>query len=190
LTRSTGSSRFGRARVLEKSGGRVGRTRSEAELETDLGTLARIHRERWSDRGGSALFDHRMVAMLRDVASELLATDRFRLYVVELEGAPIAATLCVAAADTVSCWGSGMDNVYANLSPTPLALLSAVEEACERGERHFDLGGGTDAYKLRFADHNEPVVWMTQFQRGLRYPLTRAQLLPKHVRHDHGCGSR
>jgi CelD/BcsL family acetyltransferase involved in cellulose biosynthesis len=170
-------------RNLAKSRGTIRRTRSGDELEADLATLARLHHARWADRGGSGFFDARMVSMLRDVAGYLLATDRFRLYVVELEGTPIGVTVCVAAGGTVAPWGIGMDNAHARLSPTRLALVSAVEEACERGERWFDLGGGAEPYKLRFADHNEPVVWMTQFPRGVRYPLARAQLLPKHVRY-------
>lgn len=170
-------------RLLEKSHGSIRRTRSEDELDTDLATFARLHQARWAQRGGSGFFNDRTLAMLRDVGRELLAADRFRLYVVELDRAAIGSVLCLAAGGTVAYWNGGMDNAHARFSPSSLALLAAVEEACERGERVFDLGGGTDAYKLRFADRDEPVVWVTQFPRGARYPLTRAQLLPKHVRY-------
>ena len=170
-------------RNLEKSGGRIRRTRNADELDADLATFARLHAARWAPRGGSGFFDEAIAGMLRDAASELLATDRFRLYVVELAGAPIAATVCVAAGGRVAAWGSGMDDVHARLSPTRLALLKAVEEAFECGDRWFDFGGGANPYKVRFANSDEPVVWMTQFPRGLRYPLTRAQLMPKQGRH-------
>lgn len=170
-------------RNLERAGGIVRRTANADELEQDLATLAKLHISRWDHRGGSAYFEDRLVTMLREVGRELLDTDRFRLYVVELEGTPIGATLCVAAGGWVTCWGSGMDDAHGRLSPTRLAHLAAVEDACERGDRVYDLGGGMAEYKLRFANEIEPLVWVTQFPRGLRYPLTRAQLFPKHARY-------
>jgi CelD/BcsL family acetyltransferase involved in cellulose biosynthesis len=170
-------------RQLARAGGAVRRTSSQ-ELETDLATLSRLHAKRWEHRGGSKALDQRVMSMFRDVGGELLGADRFRLYIVEIESAPIAAVLCLAAGASVAFWNSGLDAAHSRLSPARLALLSAVEEAFERGERHFDLGGGEDAYKLQFANDNEPVVWQTAFPRGLRYPLTRAQLLPKHTRYQ------
>jgi len=83
----------------------------------------------------------------------------------------------------VAFWNSGMDDAYASLSPGRLAMVQAIEEICERDERRLDLGGGSDPYEVRLANDNEPVVWRTAFPRGLRYLLTRTQLLPKHLRH-------
>jgi len=170
-------------RRFEAEGGSIRRTRSETELEADLAAFARLHRARWAARGGSGFFDDRIVAMLRDVGSELLDADRFRLYMVELKGIPIAASVCVAAGDAVAWWATGMDDAHGRLSPTLLGFLRAVEESCERGEGLIDLGGGAAGYKQRFANRNEPIIGMTQFPRGRRYPLTRAQLFPKHVRY-------
>lgn len=170
-------------RNLEKSSGRIRRTRSADELDFDLAAFARLHAARWAARGGSGFFDEAVAGMLRCAAGELLVTDRFRLYVVEVAGTPIAATVCVAAGGRVSAWGSGMDDAHARLSPTRLALLEAVEEAFERGEQWFDFGGGANPYKVRFANSDEPLAWVTQFPRGWRYPVTRAQLMPKQARY-------
>ena len=170
-------------RNLAESGGLIRRTSTEDELERDLDAFARLHEARWAGRGGSGFLDDGIMAMLRDAAGEQLSRDRFRLYMVELDGAPIAAAVCAAAGGAVAAWATGMDDVYGRLSPTRLALLRAVEEAFERREVSFDFGGGSSDYKVRFANHSEPVVWGTQFPRGWRYPLTRAQLLPKQARY-------
>jgi CelD/BcsL family acetyltransferase involved in cellulose biosynthesis len=170
-------------RNLERAGGRIRRSQSEDELERDLDAFARLHNARWAARGGSGFFDERMMAMLRDAGGRLLPAGRLRLYMVELDGSPIAASVNVAAGGTVAGWATGMDDAYGRLSPTRLALLRAVEEAFERGEVAFDFGGGRSDYKERFANHSEPIAWMTQFPRGWRYPLTRAQLMPKEARH-------
>jgi len=186
LGRTSGAFRRGLLRDrrnLARAGGLIRRSHTEDEFERDLETFARLHNARWAPRGGSGFFDERMMAMLRDVGGRLLAADRVRLYVVELEGSPIAANLCVAAGGAVAGWGTGMDDAYRRFSPARLAILRAVEEAFERGEAVYDFGGGNSAYKDRFATHNEPVVWMTQFPRERRYLLTRAQLMPKQTRY-------
>jgi len=170
-------------RKLAQAGGLVRRSQTDDELERDLDAFARLHNARWAKRGGSGFLDERMMAMLREAGSRLLPLDRLRLHVVELDGLPIAAALNVVAGGVVAGWATGMDDAYGRLSPTRLAIVDGVEEAFDRGEVAFDFGGGSSAYKDRFATHNEPIVWMTQFPRGWRYPLARAQLIPKQTRH-------
>jgi len=170
-------------RKLAHAGGLIRRSHTEDELGRDLDAFARLHNARWAKRGGSGFFDERMMAMLREAGGRLLPADRLRLYVVELDRRPIAAALNVAAGGVVAGWATGMDDAYGRLSPTRLAILSAVEEAFDRGEISFDFGGGSSVYKERFANHSEPVVWVTQFPREWSYPLVRAQLMPKYARH-------
>ena len=169
-------------RQLEKAGGSIRRTSSIDELDEDLAALARLHVARWAYRGGSAYFEDRLVRMLRDVGQQLLDAARFRLFVVEVDGKSIGAALSITAGGWVTCWGSGMDDAYRQFSPARLAHLAAIQFACERCDHVYDFGGGMGDYKLRFANGVEPIVWVTQFPRGLRYPVTRAQLFPKHAR--------
>lgn len=168
-------------RALERAGGHVRRSLHPHELDRDIATLARLHAARWAHRGGADVLDRRGCAVLAAAGAELLARDRFRLYIAELEGTAIGAVLLIAAGGSVAFWAGGMDDAHGTLSPARLALLSAVEECFARGDRRLDLGGGTDAYKRRFANADEPLLWRTVFPRGPRYPLTRAQLLPKHA---------
>ncbi len=170
-------------RNLAQAGGLIRRTHTEDELEPDLDAFARLHHARWASRGGSGFLDESLIAMLREIGGCQLASDRFRLYLVELDGMPIGAAVCAAAGGVVAAWATGMDDAYRRLSPTRLALLGAIEETFERGEVSFDFGGGNGGYKVRFANHSAPVVWVTQFPRGLRYPVTRAQLMPKQTRY-------
>lgn len=170
-------------RNLAREGGLIRRSRNEEELERDLEAFARLHNARWATRGGSAFLDERIMAMVREAGARLLPVDRLRLHVVELDRVPIAAAVNIAAGGVVAGWATGMDDAYGRLSPTRLAILDAVEDAFDRGEATFDFCGGASAYKVRFANDSAPLVWLTQFPRGWRYPLAQANLMPKRARY-------
>ncbi len=61
------------------------------------------------------------------------------------------------------------------VKPTLQTILSALEDAFGRGEKRLDFGGGPQPYKLRFADSEAPLAWLTLRPRTARYPLTWAQ---------------
>jgi CelD/BcsL family acetyltransferase involved in cellulose biosynthesis len=172
--------RYGRR--LQEAGGQIRRTRDERELETDLRAFVELHYGCWVDRGGSNAVDPSIEAMLRASADELLSQERFRLWIVEIEGRPVCAQLYIAAGEELASWGIGFDPEWSKLRPAQLATEAAVRDLFERGERRLDFGGGDYDYKWRFADSDEPVVWMSMFPRNRRYLLTRAQLLPKEFR--------
>ena len=62
-----------------------------------------------------------------------------------------------------------------------VTLLAALEDAWGRGDRRFDLGGGDQPYKYRFAEADETLEWWTLAPRGRRYPLVRTVLFPQHA---------
>jgi hypothetical protein len=57
-----------------------------------------------------------------------------------------------------------------------------VEDAQRRGERRVDLGGGAQPYKLRYANADDPLMWCGIMPHQMRYPVTRAQVLPMEAR--------
>ena len=170
-------------RSLEADGLEIRRTHAPEQLERDLEAFVALHEARWAERGGSHALDAGVVALLRRVADDLLGSGRFRLWLVEVGGAAIGAGLFVAAGDVVSFWGGGMDPAHKRASPAQLAILAGIEECYAQGEHVVDFGGGGLDYKWRFCDTDEPVVWSTVFPRDARYPLTRLQLAPKHLRY-------
>lgn len=120
--------------------------------------------------------------MLRDAGQTLLAEQRLRIWLVELEGQPVAAQVFVAAGGEVVYWNGGFDEAHADLKPAMLAILAAIEDAFARGEARMDLGGGTQEYKLRFADSHDPLTWGGLIPPGPRYPLVRLLLAPSQTR--------
>lgn len=144
--------------------------------------LMRLHRERWRERGGSQLDDSaRRVILEADGALDL---DAERIAVALLEGpdGPIAAELVVRAGSTVAFWAGGFDAAWSRHAPGTQAILAALADAAGREAMLADLGGGAHDYKQRLSDANAPLAWRTMFPLGIRYPVMRLWLAPKHVR--------
>jgi CelD/BcsL family acetyltransferase involved in cellulose biosynthesis len=171
-----------RRRNLDKRGAIIRMSGTVDEADRDLRELVRLHYGRWDERGGSSALDHGIEAMLRDAARTLVGPDRLRLWTIELDGKAIASLLCLSAGGETVCWNAGFDSAASELRPGFVVMSAALEDSFARGERRFDLGGGAQPYKLRFADVDAPIAWRTLFPRTARYPLTRAQVLPRHAR--------
>ena len=169
-------------RQIEKQGAVFRRTSEPHELDADLASFARLHRARWDTKANESALDERIVALMARAGRDLLAEGRFRLWLIEADGQGVGAALFVTGGGDVQYWLGGHDPAWDRYSPSNLAILAGVEEACAGGARRLDFAGGDQLYKRRFADGDDPVSWRTLLARDARYPLTRAQLGPKHVR--------
>ena len=168
-----------RRRRLEEHGVRVRRA-AGAELEAGVAALCRTYRARWEHRGGSDRLVPGLEAMLVAAGREL--GDRFDLWLLESDGAAMAAHLFVAAGTELSAWGGGFQPECARYAPTVVLRLAAIERAASAGIARVEFGEGTQPDKVSFADDEIGVDWATLLPRTRRYPLARAQLLPKHAR--------
>jgi CelD/BcsL family acetyltransferase involved in cellulose biosynthesis len=166
-------------RQLQDAGGSW-RASTRQTLPRDIATFMHLHTLRWENRGRSSLvaYGERMAAMLQAVAYAQRETDPIRIWIVEIDGEPIAAQLCAAAGGEVLLMNSGWDERFAKLSPARLAELAALEDAFARGERRADLGPGEQPSKLRLADGNDPIAWTIILLPGRRLPLAYARSVP------------
>jgi CelD/BcsL family acetyltransferase involved in cellulose biosynthesis len=156
------------------------RTSTRETLDSDIRTLLRLHARRWEGRGRSKLvaLGEPFQRMLEDVGLDLLAEDRFRLRLLEIDGEAVCAQLYLAAGGSVLYFNSGWDERFAHMKPSLIGMFGCVEDAFARGEREIDLGPGEQAYKLRFADGNDPVAWNLLMLPSQRLPLTYMSMLP------------
>ena len=168
---------------LERRNGRVRLvTGEDGDLDEVVAALGRLHRGRWTPAGYPGVIDDRVEQLIIDVARDQATSARLRLMVVELDGVPVSAQVFLAAGGEVNYWNGGWDEAYRDLKPGMLGILAAIEDAIARGEQRLDLGGGAQPYKLRFADDDDALEWAVLTPLRLRYPLTRAELLPQQLR--------
>ncbi len=169
-------------RSLEEQGATVRLASTPAEIEQDIEAFIRLHHARWDPRGGSDALDEGVERMLHEVAPDLVASGRLRLASVATADATVAVQVIVAAGGEASYWLGGFDDDWARSKPALVALLAAVEDAFAREDERFDLGGGTQDYKLRFADGQEQLEWTSVVPRGARGALDWALLAPSRAR--------
>jgi CelD/BcsL family acetyltransferase involved in cellulose biosynthesis len=147
-----------------------------------IDALLSLHRARWEGRGESKLTDPGVASLLREAAAAL-GPDRLRVWVAEIDGQAISAQLFLAAGGELKYWNGGWSEEHADLKPSMLTILAALEDAIARGERRLDLGVGEHPYKLRFADSSDTLTWGGLIVRNRRWLRTRAELTPRIARY-------
>jgi CelD/BcsL family acetyltransferase involved in cellulose biosynthesis len=160
--------------------GGTSRMSTRATLSDDIAAFIRLHALRWEERGSSSIVEvgERMPAMLEEVAGSLIDSGGLRLYLLEIDGEPIAAQLCAGAGGEVLCFNGGWDARFAHLSPSILAIVDAIEDAFARAEARVDLGPGEQTFKRRVADGDDPVAWTLLLAPGRRLGLSYARSAP------------
>ena len=169
-------------RRLEKQGGGVRQIREPTEVPGTLEALLALHTDRWDGRGESGLTRPGVPGLLSDAAAAL-GPDRLRLWTAEIDGEPISVQLFLAAGSELKYWNGGWAEKHADVKPSMLTILAALEDGIARGERRLDLGVGTHPYKLRFANDEDTLTWGGIVVRNRRWPRTRAELAPRVLRY-------
>jgi CelD/BcsL family acetyltransferase involved in cellulose biosynthesis len=169
-------------RRLEREGGAVRQITAPGEVERAVEDLLSMHAGRWEGRAPSHLTRTGVAAMLKDAASAL-GPDRLRLWAAEIDGKPISVQLFLAAGGELKYWNGGWSEEHAALKPSMLTILAALQDAISRNEHRLDLGAGTHAYKLRFADAEDTLTWGGVIVHNRRWARTRAELMPRVLRY-------
>jgi CelD/BcsL family acetyltransferase involved in cellulose biosynthesis len=171
-----------RRRRLEERGASFRLAETTEEAEVGLDAFFRLHHSRWESRGGSGVLDDRVEAMLRTAARELVSGSRFRIWTIAVDDEIISSQIFIAAGGEVAYWLGGFDESWSKLGPSIQTVLKALEHAWSVGDSRLDLGAGAQEYKYSFAESQDVLEWVTIAPRALRYPLTRLQLIPRHLR--------
>lgn len=168
-------------RKLEREGAVFAVAETDAEIQQGIEAFRTVLRQKWGVERGRDVLSAWIDPMLAEVARELAGERRFRLWTIQRDGQPIAAHVFVAAGGEVSYWLGGYDKGWSAQRPSLLAILAAIEDAWQAGDRRLDLGGGAQAYKYRFASGADTLAWTTLVPRGPRHWRTRLALAPRHT---------
>ncbi len=166
-------------RLFEEQGGTYRRATADTVV-ADVASFVALHTARWDHLGDSRLvaLGERLPAFLADFADALLAQERFRLLVLELDGQPICVDLWIAAGGEAVGVNIGWDERYKRLSAPRLAFLYMIEDAFARGERRLSLGWGRVDYKQGYANGSDMVAWDELLIPGAGLVRTLPRALP------------
>jgi len=113
--------------------------------------------------------------LLRTLLSSRESQNRAIISTLELEGRPIAISLCLRAPHVLHYWFPAYEPEYRKLKPGLALLFAQARWASEQGMREFHLGLGEMQYKRQFAS------WMMPVRYG-RLDLNLSQKFSGHVR--------
>ncbi len=151
----------------------------EDRLHRDLDTLFHLHRVRWGKPTPFSAAE----AFHRAFAVECFRRGWLRLWLLEVEGGPVAALYGFRFAGTEYYFQAGRDPRWQRLSPGLLLLAHAIRAALEDGMEEYDLGHGGGEYKYRFAGEDpgrEDVIWAGSLRgRAALWLLAAAQGMPQ-----------
>jgi CelD/BcsL family acetyltransferase involved in cellulose biosynthesis len=136
---------------------RFRRTRDAPELTGDLETFFQLHDARWDTRGGSSSASARTRKFHADFTAAALERGWLRLWVMEVDDAPVAAWYGWRLGERYSYYLAGFEPRWSDASVGLLLLAHTVREAIEESASEYDLLLGEEAYKQRFATASRSV---------------------------------
>ncbi len=120
------------------------------ELPAALDALFSLHRARWGGEAGTGFA--RAEAFHRDFAGQALARGWLRLWLLELEGRPVAAWQGFRFGGADWYYQMGRDPDWERLSVGLVLLAHTLRDCVEAGLGEYRFLRGGEAYKGRFAN--------------------------------------
>ena len=141
-----------RERRLAAAGSIRFRLADEESLGTDLDVLFKLHRDRWAGTPSSFA---EAEPFHREFAAVALARGWLRMWLLEIDGAAVAAWYGFRYGGSDWYYQAGRDRAWDSAGVGSILLLHTIRDAAEAGARSYRLLQGDEAYKLRFATHDE-----------------------------------
>ena len=91
----------------------------------------------------------RMVSFFRGLAEALAEAQLIKLFFLDLDGEPIAATMCFNHHSTMYLYNNGYDERFGSLSVGLLSKVLSIKESIRSGIKTYDFLKGAEAYKKR-----------------------------------------
>lgn len=130
---------------------RFRRTGTPAELSRDLTAFMSLHGARRAARGERSALIGAGRGVVERFARSALARGWLRLWLLESDGAPVAAWLGWRVGCRTAAYSSGWDPAWARYSVGTLIRVHAMRAAADEGCDGFDLLLGGEGYKHRYA---------------------------------------
>jgi dTDP-4-amino-4,6-dideoxygalactose transaminase/CelD/BcsL family acetyltransferase involved in cellulose biosynthesis len=126
-----------------------------ARLQDDLGVMFALHNARWGDK---SVFAHDHQPFHRDFAACALERGWLRLWLLELDGKPVAAWYGFRFCGIESFYQAGRDPEWQRSSVGLVLMVHTMRSALEDGAREYRFLRGGEGYKYRFADEDRGLV--------------------------------
>jgi CelD/BcsL family acetyltransferase involved in cellulose biosynthesis len=160
-----------RRRLREKAKrlGKVGkvrfrRVRGQAEVTAMIARLLAWKSDQLEGRGARNPFaDGRLATQLFALANDAADGGPMRVYVLEIDNRPVAATVALVQGGTFNFYVPAYDDTgIRNCSPGTIMLVKLIELAARAGFAKFDFSLGDEAYKAEWCDSCVEITHQTE----------------------------
>ena len=132
-------------RRLDAAGSHRVRLSTDETLEADAGLFHEVMRESREEKRD--FLGPEREGFFRDIVERMHSAGFLRLFLLELDGEPIAAVLAFDYAGRRLLYNSGFRRASASLSAGLLLKALCIRDAIERGLTYFDFLRGAEPYK-------------------------------------------
>jgi len=151
-------------------------TRDPARLSSDLDVVFTLHRARWGE--GRSSFAPRE-AFYRRFAALALERGWLRLWVLEVDGRPVAARYDFEFAGVYNAYNAGRDPAWNKAGVGLVLRAHTMREAWANGVAEYRFLRGGEPYKKRFLTEDAGLVTMARARTWLGRWVTGAGALLK-----------
>jgi len=106
----------------------------------------------------AAFMTDQMISFFQALASAMAKSKILKLYILELNGAPVAVSMCFDFNATLHLYNSGFDPRFRALSVGLLCKVLSIKEAIKKGRQKYDFLKGAETYKYRLGGREVPLV--------------------------------
>ena len=90
-----------------------------------------------------------MVSFFRGLSEALNEAQILKLFFLDLDERPVAATMCFNYHSTMYLYNNGYDKRFGSLSPGFLGKVFSIKESIHSGKKTYDFLKGAEVYKRR-----------------------------------------
>lgn len=150
------------------------RVQSEEQRAEALQVLVMLHGLRWRARNSPGVFHAPgLVAFHEELSRLALRRGWLRMYVLRLDGRPVAALYGFNYHNTFYFYQSGFDPDYGKYSVGLVMMGLAIKSAIEEGSKVYDFLRGDESYKLLWTRDERELVRLGLYPPGERGTVYR-----------------
>ena len=144
-------------------------------LDKGLESFFKLHAKRWGEREMEGMFEaHPNIPDFhRSVATKCLDNNWLGLFLMEVDGEPVASLYGFEYAQKLFHYNSGFDSQWAKHGVAKQLIALVIEHAIQRGLKEFDFLKGDEAYKYEWTKLERHSMQLTIWNQSMKSHLYR-----------------
>lgn len=105
----------------------------------------------------AAFMTDQMISFFQALATTMAKSKILKLYILELDAAPVAVSMCFDFNATLHLYNSGFDPHFRALSVGLLCKVLSIQDGIKSGRQKYDFLKGAETYKYRLGGREVPL---------------------------------